>query len=198
MKRLSTEKKKQLLFYCLLGVLACVGIYYLLIGSFNESFSRTQTELDKARADLDLAQTWMNKRDVIQADKAATSATLLARESQMAGMKDVYAWSYLLLDAAKQGHNIDVVEVTRPRIGALRVIPDFPYLSATFTLRGQAYYHDLGRFVAAFENKYPLFRIENLVISKTPEIGIELAKDTGEEELLFFQFDIVALTQSTG
>ena len=66
------------------------------------------------------------------------------------------------------------------------VIGNFPYKWAKFHIIGQGRYHDLGKYIADFENTFPYFRIENPDLSVP---GIRQAQDT---DMLSFNFDIVA------
>ncbi|MCF7707890.1 MAG: hypothetical protein K9N52_03205 [Verrucomicrobia bacterium] len=59
-----------------------------------------------------------------------------------------------------------------------------------FTIRGNAFYHDLGRFIADFENTFRFMRIENLSI--TPGGGTETSS---QGERLSFTMDIAALVK---
>ena len=37
----------------------------------------------------------------------------------------------------------------------VNLLPNFPYKQATLTVAGTAHFHDLGRFLADFENQIP-------------------------------------------
>jgi hypothetical protein len=69
------------------------------------------------------------------------------------------------------------------------MFPKFPYKAAAFNVRGSAYYHDLGQFLADFENSFPYARIQNLEI----EPGAVSASGTAETEKLSFRLEIVTL-----
>lgn len=53
-----------------------------------------------------------------------------------------------------------------------------------FRVSGTAYFHDLGKFVAAFENAFPHARIVNLLVNPA---------SSSEDETLSFQMDIIEL-----
>ena len=55
-------------------------------------------------------------------------------------------------------------------------------------INGTAYYHDLGKFIADFENNFPHIRIVNLTIEPAS------AGEPGNEKLSF-RMDIVALVK---
>jgi len=57
-------------------------------------------------------------------------------------------------------------------------------------LRGTAYYHDFGRFVADFENAFPYMRIQNIELDPA---SASAASPQQEPEKLSFRLEIVAL-----
>ena len=65
----------------------------------------------------------------------------------------------------------------------------FRFKQVRFTVTGTAYYHDLGRFIADFENAFPHIRVVNL--------QLQPADVTGSDEKLSFRMDILALVQPT-
>ena len=68
------------------------------------------------------------------------------------------------------------------------MLAGFPYKQVKVTISGTAYYHDLGKFVADFENNFPHMRMVNL--------SIEPASMTGANaERLSFRVDVIALVK---
>ena len=51
--------------------------------------------------------------------------------------------------------------------------PSFPFKQVKFTITGTAYYHDLGKFIANFENTFPHIRVVNLQIQPDPSASDE-------------------------
>ena len=68
--------------------------------------------------------------------------------------------------------------------------PKFPYRAALFNVRGTAYYHDFGKFLADFENAFPYLRIQNIELD--PNVS-SAANTQSEPEKLAFKMEIVAL-----
>src|SRR5205809_61414 len=66
---------------------------------------------------------------------------------------------------------------------------------ASYGIGGTAYFHDLGKFVADFENQYPYFRLVNLDIF--PEVGSG-SSDKEPRERLAFKMDIITLIRPGG
>jgi hypothetical protein len=59
------------------------------------------------------------------------------------------------------------------------------------SISGSAHYHDIGKFVADFENQFPTSRILNLDISPSSVTAAD------EKEKLAFKMDIVSLVASS-
>ena len=74
-----------------------------------------------------------------------------------------------------------------PSTGEMPMIPSFPYKQASVQVQGSAYYYDLGKFLADFENHFPYMRLQNLVLE--PGGGGE------DREKLSFHMDIITLVK---
>jgi hypothetical protein len=90
----------------------------------------------------------------------------------------------------KLSYKIDIPQFSTIATADMNMLPKFPYKQATMTINGTAYFHDLGRFVSDFENRFPQIRIQNLDIQ--PASGFT----QGDREKLTFKLDIVALIKS--
>jgi len=112
---------------------------------------------------------------------AATAALALAEEDTASG--DLYSWAYNALRTFKQQYKVEIPEIGHPVESEVDLIPSFPYKQMRFLVSGKGYYHDIGKFVADFENTFPHIRVVNLVIEPA---GIE-----GEK--LSFRMEIIAL-----
>jgi len=73
-------------------------------------------------------------------------------------------------------------------MGDVDVLPQFPYRQIKVNISGTAYYHDLGKFIADFENTFPHIRVVNLTVEPLNITGL------GNEKLSF-RMDIVALAK---
>ena len=71
----------------------------------------------------------------------------------------------------------------------VNLLPNFPYKQATLTVAGTAHFHDLGHFLADFENQFPHVRLVNL------SLDANAASPAVEPETLSFKMDIVTLVK---
>src|SRR5439155_20937480 len=117
----------------------------------------------------------------------------------MAPSVDLYSWALLLLDNSRSGHEVNIIDVTRPVKGDVGMLPYFPYDAAIFSVRGTAFYHQFGKFLADFENQFPFFRVQSLSLSPGSESAVASDDPSGRvgNEMLQFKMDIVALIKPT-
>jgi hypothetical protein len=181
------EKRRQLILVVVIttGVLAL--IVFALIRPQLQNLSKIKANTKKAQANLEQLNDTIKHTDTVESELASVSDTLSHAEDDMAS-GDIYAWTYDTVRRFKTLYQVDIPQIGQPEIGDVDLLPDFPYKQVKFTLGGTAYYHDLGKFIAAFENKFPHIRILNLTVSPSnPDVGTEK---------LSFSMDVVALIKS--
>ena len=195
---LSKEKRDRLILV-VVGTLMIVGaLWFLVIKSRNAQITDTRAALVKANDELKRARTAVEQADQTKAEVEAESQKLRDLEEAMA-VGDPYTWAReLIMQKFRVGHEaVYIADVARPTEGKAGVLADFPYSAITFTVRGSAFYHDFGRFLANFENQHPYFHVRNVGLNTTPEGGAiaEATTSRGEEEKLYFRMDVVALVR---
>jgi hypothetical protein len=117
---------------------------------------------------------------------------LAAVESRMANGGDTYAWVINTMREFKAGYKgVDIPQFSQIKTADVTLIPHFPYREASVTVAGTAYFHDLGLFIADFENRFHFARIINL------EIESGLSQNPADREKLSFKMDIVFLLKSS-
>jgi len=187
MKKLSRDKRNQLITVVAI-ILATLGlIYFFLIRP--QYASLAQIAAGKKNADnklLGIKNTITNATSVA-GDLAQAIKILNQTEGDMAS-GDLYSWTYDTMRRFKQSYQVDIPEIGHPTIGDVDLLPDFPYKQIRFSLAGTAYYHDLGKFIANFENDFPHMRMVNLIVE--PSSGVD-----GSNEKLSFRMDVIALVK---
>jgi Tfp pilus assembly protein PilO len=185
MKRLSPAKKNQLIMVLVITAALIGAIYFFLIGPQNaanqqlaKDTSDKQAELDKYRKTI--GQTLATSNELVE-----VSSQLNAAEQDIA-TGDVYSWTYDTIRRFKTNYHVDIPSIGQPAVGDVDILSNFPYKQLRLSLNGTAYYQDLGKFVADFENTFPHMRLLNLTIDP--------AGDTfGGNEHLNFHMEVVAL-----
>jgi hypothetical protein len=195
--KLSKEKRDRILLISMLTVGLCFGLWHVVIKSRAAQIAVEQKNLAQAEQQLSQARSWIERAQTIQSDLDRTTLQLQEREELLASPLDTFAWSRVLLEQARQKFLVNILDVTRPQAGPMRFLPEFPYGTATFTVKGLAHYHEFGRFLADFENRHPYFRVENIELTKGNVVGSESSQLELNAETLSFKMDIVALLRPT-
>lgn len=188
-KKLSKEKRKQLfgVVALTLAVLAALG-YFLIRGGY-ENLTQLEQKKIAAAAKLEQMQKSVERAKTVEAVFNETQQALAEKEKGMAS-GDLYSWMHSTLRKFQRAYKVEI-----PQIGSVgtptdvNLIPKFPYKQATLSVAGTAYYHELGRFVADFENTFPLMRIVNLSMELNP------TPSANERDKLAFKMDIVTLVK---
>lgn len=196
--KLSKDKRDRIILVAIVTVALTWALWQLVISTRNTRLVAQRTELEKKQNQLAEAKEWIERAQSVEKQMTESLASLATLEEGLAGRVDPYAWSYLLLDRIRQQNpaltRLDVAG--KPSVGPARLLPDFPYEAATFTVVGRGYYHDFGRFLANFENEYPYFRVENIEL--TSQSSVADTQVAGNElEMLNLKFDVVVLLKPT-
>jgi hypothetical protein len=187
-KKLSKEKRKNLILVAVLTMVALGGIGFGLIRYQYVQLRVIATETSDAGKKLARMKETIQHSEEIARRLAEASETLAAHEAEM-GTGDLYSWGLDVLRRFRAAYKVEVPAVNQPVLGECTLLPKFPYKQATFTIGGSAYYHDLGTFIADFENQFPHMRIVNLSLNPISNLIAT------EKEKLAFKMDIVTLVR---
>ena len=186
MKRLSREKRNQLI-TVILVTLAVLGlIYFSLIRPQYDSLSKIAEARTAANSKLQNIKHAITNSAAIANEWDETNSALAHAEEDMAS-GDLYSWTYDTIRHFKHSYKVEIPEVGHPTIGELDLLPSFPYKQIQFAINGTVYYHDLGKFIADFENSFPHSRMVHLVV--------EPAGGTDNSEKLSFKMEIITLVK---
>ena len=187
MKRLPPAKRNQLIGVILgTGVLIC-AVYFFLIQPQNDKNQRLGKEIVKTGDQLQEIKNTIKQKEATAAALADLTQQLNRAEEDVAA-GDLYQWSYDTIRRYKANYHVDIPAPGQPQQGDCDLFANYPYKQIHFSLTGVAYYHDLGKFIADFENKFPHCRVVNL--SADPVAG-----GAAGGERLNFRLDIVALVK---
>ena len=190
MNKLPKEKRDRLILVgiCTLVVLILIG--FSLIRRQYGAISAINVQVEAARNNLQSMEDTIKRADIISAQVADLTYTLSHAEGDMAS-GDPAAWIYDTIRNFKGKYKVDIAVNGQLSMGEVDLLPKFPYRQLKVTVSGTAYYHDLGKFIADFENAFPHARIANLTL--------EPGSGTGDNsEKLAFRMDIIALANPTG
>ena len=185
MKWLPREKRNPFIVAVVTIAAILALICFGLIRSQYASLSRVAEDRKAAGIKLSSIISTIKNSTTTDTELADSTYTLSRAEEDMAS-GDLYSWTYGTIRLFKQQYKVEIPEVGHPTIGNVDLLSAFPYKQLGFTVNGTAYYHDLGKFVADFENAFPHARLVNLVVEP---MGVE-----GEK--LSFRMEIIALIKS--
>ncbi len=190
MTKLSKEKKNQLVVAIILILAGIAGLYFGLI-SFQLRHLKDLADNKVKMADkLSRVEQSIKNADLIDKDLSATSKKLTDLEDDMANPSDVNSWLFNNIRQFKLAYKaVDVPQMSTPEVKDMNMMPRFPYKQVSLTIGGTAYFHDLGKFIADYENQYPHSRVVNLDIEPSPSMM------GGERERLTFKMDIITLVK---
>ncbi len=187
MNRLPKEKRDKLILVCMITVMALGGIgfgmirpQYATIREIQHATTVDREKLENMNKAVAGAATTLNQLQDM-------SDTLTQAEADMA-TGDPNGWIYDTIRKFKSQYKMDISIASQTTIEPEDMLPQLPFQQLKVTVNGTAYYHDLGKFIAAFENDYPHGRICNLSLSPSGAGG-----DSSEK--LFFRMDIVVLVK---
>jgi hypothetical protein len=185
MNNLFKEKTNQLIIVAAGTAALLAVIIFGLIRSQYHSLSQIKNDTSAAQTQLQNVTDTIKRSDTVEAELIDASYNLSQGEQDMAS-GDIYAWTYDTIRRFKaQYKDVDIPQIGQPEIGDVDLLPNFPYKQVKFVVSGTAYYHDLGKFVADFENSFPHIRLINLTLQPS---------GAGNEKLSF-SMDIIALVK---
>jgi Tfp pilus assembly protein PilO len=190
LRKLPKDKRNKLFLVVLVTLMVIAGLYFSLIRRQHESLANLTQQKAAAADKLQRVVETIRNADQIAVELKEAKASLEAAEVDVAS-GDLYAWiinSLRNFNAAPYKVNIPQFSQLGPPVD-VDLLPNFPYKQATLTVAGTARYHNLGQFLADFENQFPHVRLCNLSLDATvPSL-------TAEPESLSFKLDIVTLVK---
>jgi hypothetical protein len=189
MKNLSKDKRQRLALVCIGTIAAIAGLYFSLVATQRNSLQSMAKKQTEQKAKLENAERLTDSTPLLQKNLAAATADLEAIESTMAS-GDMYSWIILTVNSFKENYKVEIPQFSREVPSEVGMYPKFPYRAAVFHLRGTAYFHDFGKFVADFENAFPYMRLQNIELEPPNSSN---ANPQSDPEKLAFKMEIVAL-----
>jgi Tfp pilus assembly protein PilO len=185
MKWLPREKRNPFILVVLITAALLALIYFGLIRSQRATILRVAGESSAAKSSLQKMKELIRNADSFATDLHDVTYSLQRAEDDMA-TGDYILWTYDTMNLFKKNYKVEIPEIGHPTVGDVDLLPSFPYKQIRFGINGTACFHDLGQFVADFENAFPHARMVNLVVEPA----------AGEGEKLSFRMEIIALVKS--
>jgi Tfp pilus assembly protein PilO len=188
MNKLTKEKKSQLALVLVVIAVIGTGLYMGLIRYQQGKIRALGVESVKAEKKVSQISETSRSSAKIEAELKAINGELATREGEMAS-DDLYAAVINTIRQFKLDYDVDIKQFSSKGIASMNLIPRFPYQQFTVSIMGSAHYHDIGKFIADFENRFQSARILN--VEFTPD-----TQSSGGPEKLMFRMDVVSLVKA--
>ena len=192
MNPLPKDKRNKLILLAFGTLVVLAGLWFAILSPQCRKLAEIAKKTADAENKLADGQRTTASAEATEAGLQNTAGKLQAIESGMPS-GDLYAWFIQTLDQFRQPYRVELPQKSREVMGDAGLLPKFPYRAATFTVRGGAYYHDFGKFLADFENHFPYLRVQNLEL----EASSLTSTNSTDREKLTFKIEIVALLNPT-
>jgi roadblock/LC7 domain-containing protein len=189
MKNLPREKKERIALIAIGSLVVLIAAWYGMIGAQKRKLAESLKNVGEQQTRVDNGHRLLTAKADVERRVAACAQKLENIEADMA-TGDMYSWIILKVNKFKAGYKVAIPQFSREVTGEVGVLPKFPYKAATFNVRGSAYFHDFGKFLADFENTFPYLRVQNLELEPA---GTTSATSTEDPEKIAFRMEIVAL-----
>lgn len=191
MKNLPKEKRDKLILTVIGTVAAVAGLYLGLIKAMGESMDGMTKQTDDKKSKVVNAQRLVNSTSDLQKGLEEATAKLKVIEDSMAA-GDMYSWIILKVNKFREERKVEIPQFSREVRTDVGMFPKFPYKAAVFTIRGSAFFHDLGKFIADFENAFPHTYLQNIELEPASNSSSSTVAGA-HPELLMFKLEIVTL-----
>jgi Tfp pilus assembly protein PilO len=188
MKRLPPAKRNQLIVVLLATAGLISLVYFLLIHPQNGKNIDLGIKISQETARLQQYKTSIKQMDATTSALKDLTDQLNHAEKDIAS-GDLYQWTYDTIRGFKTAYRVEIPNPgQQPALSECDLVGNFPYKQMRFTLNGTGFYHDLGKFISDFENKFPHCRVVNLSADSA-------GNSATSSERLNFRMDIIALVK---
>lgn len=189
-KNLSKEKRDKLLLVAICTLAVVVGLYLGLVRTQKRSLARIAQQTTEQKERVGSAERLVKSRAEVETSLESNQQKLKGIEQTMAS-GDMYSWIIMTVNRFRADRKVDIPQFSREVTTEVGMFPKFPYKAALFNVRGVAHFHELGKFIADFENAHPYLRVQNIDLEPG---GQSAATGTAAgPEKLSFKMEIVAL-----
>lgn len=184
--KLPKDKRNNLILVVIVTLAVLGGLGFGLIKYQYENLTRLANRKSTAERKLQQMEDAVKNAVRIDSDLAEAKQALAQLEADVGPSGDLYSWLISTIRTFKAPYKIEIPQFSQiGPVNEMAMLPNFPYKQASMTVAGKAHFHDLGRFLADFENHFPHIRILNL--------ALDVDASQQEPEMLAFRMDIVTL-----
>jgi len=168
MNKLSKEKRDRLVLTCIVIIGVLGALYTFVLGAQKDQLATLETQISGIQGKLSKAETMVRNAETIEASLAQNKTVIETSQENMAPQGQYYYWFLKLIDQFRKDEKLDtgfIMDITQPEFVDAGLLPKFPYKAASFGLRLNGHFYEVGKFVADLENRFPYFRVQNMRMS---------------------------------
>jgi len=188
MNRLPADKQKKIALVAGATVGVVVLLWFVMISPLRAQQVKLRALMADSKSQVEKGQRSAALALQASNDLATASQRLNQEEDRMAS-GDLYAWMIQTMNQFKAPYAVEIPSIGKEISCEVGMFPKFPYKTVMFIVRGAAYYHDFGKFLADFENHFPYMRVQNLDLSSNTGLKEE------DVERLNFTMEVVTLVK---
>jgi hypothetical protein len=167
MNKLPKEKRDKIILIAVGVLIIGAAFWYLVISNQNASLKKYRDNILDVQSKLHKAELLTRRAALVDADLAKLRTEVAAAEAEMIPLEQLSGkkWLYdTLFGFIKDKHPVTLTGLSNdPVIGKqFLLLPKFAYSAAAYDVELRAYYHDFGKFLAAFENSFPYMNVHQI------------------------------------
>jgi len=191
MNKIPKDKQQKIIAVGLMTIMVSALIWFGFISSQTKTLTTVRQQKATASLQLQKGQATLASAESLTKAFDDVSRKLKEREAGMAAPNDMFSWLVQTLNTFRAPYNVDIPQFGRELPTEVGVFAKFPYRAALFTVKGSAYYHDFGKFLADFENTFPNIRVQNIELDP----ATDSAGGANSGEKLSFKMDLLTLVR---
>ncbi len=168
MNKISKDKRDKVILSVLLFVGLAGLLYTFVLGAQKDQLASLHKQLVTVKDKLSKAERLVRSAPMIEASLKENQKVIDTRQETMAPQGQYYYWFLKLMDQFREEEKLNpvfIIDITQPEFIEAGLFPGFPYKAASFGMRLNGQFHDVGRFIADLENTYPYFRVQSIKLS---------------------------------
>lgn len=138
-----------------------IAMWFVLIGPAQKKLAEKEKTKSDLTQKIDTKKQVIQRGDQIKSELQRASSDLRLIEDQMV-TGDPFLWIIKTTHAFEIPNKLEIAKADPPVPADSNLSKNVSYKALSFAFTGTANYHDLGAFLARFENAYPYVRLQRL------------------------------------
>lgn len=163
MTKLSKEKRDKLIL-AIIGVVGALGVLYtFVLGSQQDQLAAYRLQILSIKDKVSKAERLAKSEAIVEKNLEESKQALALRTRDMSQQAQAHYWFLKLLDEQRRKQGLSssfIADITQPEFQEVGLLPQFPFRAASFGVRVNGHFTDVGKFIADLENNFPYFRVQ--------------------------------------